>query len=238
MRSGYDPKYVKTEIKPVTVDELLFRMQHDTLHLSPYRNIKWSMTVRSRFIESILLGIPVPPVYVSADNNGQWILIDGIQRIRTLNIFLSEASFILSGLEFFSELNGRKSGELTPLLVNKIMNYVMQVVVFSPVTTKISQFLLVRRVCGGDREESILFSLYEGKVTDFLAEASAGKTRSVKGQNNVLTFYQKLFLQEGKIESSGDPAVLLCHTCEYLETIDEKEKMKLLALYKEACSVY
>ena len=52
------------------------------------RYFRWDEEQRTRFIESILLGIPIPPIFVAADNKGVWELVDGLQRVSTREIEL------------------------------------------------------------------------------------------------------------------------------------------------------
>lgn len=51
------------------------------------RYFRWDIKQRTRFIESLLLGIPIPPIYVAADGRGVWELIDGLQRVSTVLSF-------------------------------------------------------------------------------------------------------------------------------------------------------
>jgi hypothetical protein len=51
------------------------------------RYFRWDEEQRTRFIESILLGIPIPPIFVAEDKDGVWELIDGLQRISTILSF-------------------------------------------------------------------------------------------------------------------------------------------------------
>ena len=61
------------------------------------RYFRWDEEQRTRFIESILLGIPIPPIFVAADNKGVWELVDGLQRVSTM-------------LSFFGILKGEDEG--------------------------------------------------------------------------------------------------------------------------------
>ncbi len=52
------------------------------------RLFRWSEERKSNFVESILIGIPIPPAFVYENENGTWELIDGLQRISTLLEFM------------------------------------------------------------------------------------------------------------------------------------------------------
>ena len=52
------------------------------------RLFRWSVEKRSSFIESILIGIPIPPVFAYEKDDGTWELIDGLQRVSTILEFM------------------------------------------------------------------------------------------------------------------------------------------------------
>ncbi len=64
------------------------------------RNLVWDKTRQSRLIESILLKIPLPAFYLDANQPNQWVVVDGLQRLSTLDEFFNKKSFSLVGLEF------------------------------------------------------------------------------------------------------------------------------------------
>lgn len=51
------------------------------------RLFRWDTYQKTRFIESILIGIPIPPIFVAEDKLGRWELVDGLQRISTIFSF-------------------------------------------------------------------------------------------------------------------------------------------------------
>ncbi len=62
------------------------------------RYFRWGVEQRTRFIESILCGIPVPSLFMAEDQDGKWEVVDGLQRLSTV-------------LSFFGKLQGHKSSE-------------------------------------------------------------------------------------------------------------------------------
>jgi len=75
------------------------------------RELVWSDSQQSRFIESIFLNLPVPYIYVSdvidGEDEGRLEIVDGSQRVRTLVRFMSD-ELVLSGLEILDSINGMK----------------------------------------------------------------------------------------------------------------------------------
>lgn len=89
------------------------------LKLNPdfQRKYKWDKDgwVRSsRFIESCLMRIPLPSCYFAEDDDGAHLVIDGVQRLTTINKFLND-EFCLEGMTTYKELEGKKFSELGDL---------------------------------------------------------------------------------------------------------------------------
>lgn len=81
---------VTTDTVAITVGEVASMYAADELNILPefQRLFRWSEDRKSNFIESILIGIPVPPAFAYENDNGTWELIDGLQRISTLLEFM------------------------------------------------------------------------------------------------------------------------------------------------------
>lgn len=73
---------VHTQSLDLSFNELLDMFKDGELDINPdyQRLFRWSQGAQSRFIESLLLEMPVPPIYVVEDDNGKYQLIDGLQR--------------------------------------------------------------------------------------------------------------------------------------------------------------
>ena len=76
------------------------------------RLFRWSNAQRSRLIESILMGLPIPPIFFIENDNGVLELIDGLQRISSAIQFLDhtqidEEVLVLEGCDFLKRLNGK-----------------------------------------------------------------------------------------------------------------------------------
>lgn len=73
---------VHTQSLDLSFNELLGMYNDDELNISPdyQRLFRWTQGAQSRFIESLLLEMPVPPIYVVESDDGQYQLIDGLQR--------------------------------------------------------------------------------------------------------------------------------------------------------------
>jgi len=81
---------VTTDTVAITIGEIASMYAGSELNILPefQRLFRWSDDRKSNFIESILIGIPVPPAFAYENDNGTWELIDGLQRISTLLEFM------------------------------------------------------------------------------------------------------------------------------------------------------
>lgn len=80
---------LKTDRLDMSFGELMNMYEDDELFIAPeyQRVFRWSNFQQTRFIESVLLGIPIPPIFVAEDDKGKWEVVDGLQRISTILSF-------------------------------------------------------------------------------------------------------------------------------------------------------
>lgn len=83
-------KEIKTDSYSMSIGELISLYEKDEIDIHPnfQRFFRWSNYQKSTFIESILLGIPIPPIFVSQRDDGIWDVIDGLQRLSTIYEFV------------------------------------------------------------------------------------------------------------------------------------------------------
>lgn len=81
---------LRTERLDVSFGELLSMYENGEIIINPefQRYFRWTDEQKSRFIESLLLGIPIPPIFVATNNDGIWELVDGLQRLSTFFSFV------------------------------------------------------------------------------------------------------------------------------------------------------
>lgn len=97
-------KEIHTDSYQMSVGELanLYRDGDLDLHPEFQRFYRWTKEQKSRWVESILLGIPLPSIFVAQREDGVWDVIDGLQRLSTI-------------LEFMGELKGEDGKRKPPL---------------------------------------------------------------------------------------------------------------------------
>lgn len=96
---------IVTDGYEMSIGEIINLYKDNELIINPnfQRYFVWSQLQKTRFIESLLLGIPIPPIFVYQDRNGVWELVDGLQRLSTI-------------LEFSGDLKNA-DGDLAPPLI-------------------------------------------------------------------------------------------------------------------------
>lgn len=86
----------RQEVKPdradMTFGEIINMYINDEIVISPefQRAFRWEEYRQTRFIESLLLSIPIPPIFVAETKDGVWELVDGLQRLSTVLSFFGK----------------------------------------------------------------------------------------------------------------------------------------------------
>lgn len=95
IKAPFDPSKIDVITQSRTVDLLLSRLREDELDLSPdfqRRANIWDDRRKSSLIESMLLRIPIPSLYVSEDAAGNYTVVDGLQRLCAISHFVEVAA--------------------------------------------------------------------------------------------------------------------------------------------------
>lgn len=110
---GYGPDDIFVENKPFSLKQFNDLIEEGDIELAPdfQRNFIWDETRQSRLIESLLLGLPLPSIYLSQYGDGRLTIVDGLQRIMTIRRFLND-KLRLSNLEYIGECNGMNYSQL------------------------------------------------------------------------------------------------------------------------------
>jgi hypothetical protein len=83
---------IRSDSYSMSIGELvsLYEAQEIEIHPEFQRFFRWSDYQKTSLIESILLGIPIPPIFVSQRESGEWDVVDGLQRLSTIYQFLGK----------------------------------------------------------------------------------------------------------------------------------------------------
>jgi len=83
-------KDVKTDSYPMSIGELVGMYEKGEIVLRPeyQRYFRWTREQKSKLIESILIGLPLPSFFMAQDDSGNWEVVDGMQRLSTILDFM------------------------------------------------------------------------------------------------------------------------------------------------------
>lgn len=179
-------------IVPESASVFQLKRKHDKepalLKLDPdfQRHSVWSPKQKSELIESILMGIPLPLIYVKEDEKGVYIIVDGRQRLTTLFTFMNhefplEKLTVLKNLNdaYFSKTKENGTGfttYLTQAQQSKIEDCPLTLHVIKPPTKDRVTFDLFDRVNrGGTRlyNQEMRNAIYQGTATKLLNKLAA-----------------------------------------------------------------
>jgi 5-methylcytosine-specific restriction endonuclease McrA len=168
-----------------SVFELHRRFQHGDLILQPsfQRYSVWDSKKNSKLVESILLDVPIPVIYLAENSQGKFDVIDGQQRLNALFTFLNGGQLHgvrgyqwtgkLSGLTVLVELNGKLFKDLEKPLQLKFENGVIRVIEFKKESDEDVRFEVFERLNTGSvklNDQELRNCVYRGPLNDLIKE--------------------------------------------------------------------
>lgn len=140
------------------ISDYIQKKENDLLILDPpyQRLFRWNIETQSELIESILIGIPLPPIFVFQNDEAKWEIIDGVQRTQTLVNFLGKDSKQkFEGCKIITSLNNKEFSELPDNIQRIIGNSRIRIEIVEESDDIFSQYLLFNRLNGnGEKLEA------------------------------------------------------------------------------------
>ncbi|WP_020210917.1 DUF262 domain-containing protein [Gilvimarinus chinensis] len=152
-------------------------VKFESIDITPHyqRRDRWHVEKQSALIESFLLNIPVPPVYLSEDEYGTYTVIDGKQRITAIYDFLS-GKFKLKDLKEVPELNGFTFEQLPTQLKRalSIRPFMRVITLLKQSDPELKYEVFLRLNTGGEKlkAQEIRNVAFAGPLNDLLFELS------------------------------------------------------------------
>jgi hypothetical protein len=194
----------KTKIRQLTpVVSLIYdRLSFGEIELQPDFQRKdrvWPEPRKSKLIESMLMGLPLPVFYFAEKPNGDWIIVDGLQRITTIYDFM-RGKFELEKLEVLSGFNGKSFSTLERTEQRKIREYPLTAHLIDMATDK----------------DNIIVELFH-RINTYGVKLSDQEIRSALNQGTSIKFLRFLaassefkLVTQGKIKPDRQKDMELC----------------------------
>lgn len=173
-----------TQPYDMSVATVIEQISNKDIILEPeyQRKYRWDKIKASRFIESLLLNIPIPTVFLAEEEDVTYSVIDGQQRLTTIKNFIkpdnSDDKLILEGLQIRYDLNGKSFSELDKTDQGRLRKqYIRCIVILNDSDPQI-KFDVFERLNTGSAsltEQEIRNCIYRGNFNELLKELSINK---------------------------------------------------------------
>lgn len=152
---------VRTDAIDLSFGEIVNLKRDNEIRIDPeyQRLFRWSDEQRSRLVESVLLRLPIPPIFFIENEDGRYELIDGLQRVSSMAQFI-EASVIdkeplhLSGCDIVPELNGLTFDQLPLTLRLQVKRSAVRALVIKRQSRDFLRYEMFKRLNTGGSELS------------------------------------------------------------------------------------
>jgi Protein of unknown function DUF262 len=184
---------IETDFFDLSIREIVRMVEAAELVIRPeyQRKFRWKESIQSALIESLLLGLPIPAIFVAANKNATWELVDGLQRIATLVRYMCDDKtrdqqlaslggrkdqLVLSGLEELTHLNNTNFDSLPRTIQFTLEKRFLRVQVLSDGSDPAIRFQLFKRLNQGAMKlepQEIRECVFRGEFADLLRELAA-----------------------------------------------------------------
>lgn len=235
-------KYSKGEIRIITeqarypLDSIVSMLDSGKYNLNPeyQRRKRWDVRQQSKLIESFIINVPIPPIFIYEVSYAQYEVMDGLQRLTAIYEFYKN-KFSLEGLEEWSELNGRTYLELPKSVREGIdRRYLSSIVLLNEtakdpeIASSLKQMVFGRLNSGGDKLEpqETRNALYMGKFNDLCIRLSLDNNfrkiwnyQLVEKENGILKNEENLLKDESYRKMADVEMVLRYFAFRHLENL-------------------
>jgi hypothetical protein len=180
--SGFEKKY-KAQMRQIVTQKLdipistLPAMLADNIQINPdfQRRDRWDEERQSRLIESLLMNVPIPPVFLGEDDYGSYVVLDGRQRLTAIQSFLNN-TLALKGLLVWDDLNGLRFNDLVKRGLDKHLTrrFLSAIALLKESSLAIKYDVFDRLNTGGVKanEMEVRNAIFRGPFTDALHSLS------------------------------------------------------------------
>ena len=179
----WDPEDIRVSTRNFSLRNIIDMIAERGLDLAPdfQRLHVWKPVQRVHLIESVLLQIPLPAFYFAEDATGVMQVVDGVQRLSTINDFVTGdprrgGGFPLVGLEYLSDVKGKRFSDLPAVWKRRIHNTQIVAHVIEPSTPAAVMYDIFRRINTGGtplKAQEIRHCVSKQRSRAFLKELAA-----------------------------------------------------------------
>lgn len=170
-------KTVDYDIKEYPIEVLIHKYQdglsedENEIYVPTYqRAFVWDEDRQSKFIESLILGLPIPYIFTAEMDDGRLEIVDGSQRIRTLAAFLND-KLTLQNLDVLTTLNELKFNDLSKARQRKFRNTSLRMITLSERSDDDARYMVFARLNTGTdvlKSMETRKGMFPGDFTDFI----------------------------------------------------------------------
>lgn len=256
IKRPWEPESIRVSTKTFSLRNILDLISEGSLDLAPdFQRLQvWKIKQKAQLIESILLQIPLPAFYFAEDADGMMRVVDGLQRLSTVQDFVVGGSdgrggFRLKELEYVADVQGKRFADLPAPWQRRIYNTQIVAHVIDPATPAPVKYDIFRRINTGGtplNAQEIRHCMSKKRSRDFLkrcvespefTSATDGallKQRRMIDREVVLRFVAfRLLGDVSRYRERGPMEVLLWRATELLDNPRELAEEDLDRLYEE-----
>ncbi|MDM7986234.1 MAG: DUF262 domain-containing protein [Smithella sp.] len=238
------------------IDSLYNKWKRGKLVIQPnfQRQFVWDGAKSSRLIESSLLDIPLPVIYISQENDGREYVIDGQQRLTSFFSFIDGsfpdgADFRLSNLKVFSELNRKKFTDLVENYQDKVRYCKIRTITFRKESDPNLKFEIFERLNTGSvslNDQELRNCIYRGPYNLLLRELALdpefmslmGLSRPDKRMKDIeLVLRFSAFFHQTYLNYKPPIRLFLSREMEKYQFISDKDASELKVAFKNAVQI-
>ncbi|AJZ91636.1 hypothetical protein VW41_22725 [Klebsiella michiganensis] len=249
----FNPADINVKQENYSCDQILEMLKYDEINLNTdfqRSSDLWSDEKMSKFIESLMLKLPIPPFYFNIvylnDNSDKihWEVIDGLQRLSALRKFCfgdsQSKKLKLIDLDFFTELNGKYYEDIPRHLIRNFKASQLQLHLVYPNTPIEIKYRIFERINTTNlmlKDQEVRHALYQGEIIELLKKAVS----EILIENNVN-------INDGRMDAQETVLRAISFTCFGHSRYPSKSNLKLFldnaikALSKltknELCGIY
>ncbi|MCU0438982.1 MAG: DUF262 domain-containing protein [Raineya sp.] len=209
IEAPFDPNLIQVSSQPLTIGDIIDRLEHNEIKLdTEFQRLPdlWNNTKKSRFIESLLLKLPIPTFYFDAQDDNLWRVIDGLQRISTIKSFIIDKKLVLQDLEFLKQYKDHTFEMLPRDLQRRIKTFPITIYILGKGTPDVVKYNIFSRINQGGlvlKPQEIRHALHQGIGSDLVADLVRAISEMDEAGNikKTATETGKMFVKvtEGKI---------------------------------------